>query len=236
MKLPKMFISEKNLEGKTEQLLEEAKIIKEQTQDDAKERLLNTLMPYLDKEPLLRPIIFHEMVMEALEKESYSNLILKPKQKADYWAQRISTSETKIFFRKNIQTPYLLPKKTEYGLAVMKKESLEEFCKKMEKHVKERNKAIGSIFDHYNLINFIAGGLTTGLAYIFLTSQIIPKEIIDSPGKVISMIHSVLAVMSFYAGGKCLDSYIHEINKKKMIKLCSYYTEDEKEALRLALG
>lgn len=233
MKIPNTFIPEhKSLEQKTEQLLEEAKIIKEQTQDDAKERLLNMLMSYLNTEPLSRPIELYNILGGTLENESYSSMALKTKQKGEYWTKKISASETKVFFKKHVT--HRSPKKTEYGLAILKEKNLELFCKKMEKHTKEENNIRGYFLDNYNFLNFVIGGLTAAVAVNYLISQI-PPDILDTTKNSIIFLTSLASVASVCIGGQCLDSYLHNRNKKKMIKLCSYYTEDEKEALRMML-
>lgn len=228
MKIPDMFIPEhKNLEKKTEQLLEEAKMIKEQD-TSAKERLIDTLISYLDTQGRARHVTFYNMLEASLQNESYHNVMLAQKQKGEYWIKKISNLETKVFFKK--PADYSQP---EYGLAVLKKGNLKLFCEKMEKHINEENRIQGFFFDHYNSLNLAIGGLTAASAITYSIISQVPEDVHTS--KYLSRMLAISAVVSFYVGGRFFDSYMHKISKKKMIKLCSYYTEDEKEAIRIML-
>lgn len=228
MKLPDIFTPEhKSLEEKTEQLLEKAKIVKEVAINQKKESMLQEIKSYLDLPPdQQRPIRLQILLDELLSKEGYTHLTTKsPIPLWEYWTKETDYNQTKLFFRSR-ETNHLYDT---YGYALLCKENVNEFCNRLEKYkTEEESKRNHS---HYDFSTCMSSGLGSAIAYSGVMAGIelcLSKEIHF-------VIYAAGILLSYWLGGAFFDSYAHKRKKKKLTKLCSYFTENEKEALRLAL-
>lgn len=226
MKIPGMFIPEyKSLEQKTKQLLEEAKTVREDVLNE-KEKFLEELLAQFDRPVESRVTnLYYDIIQKALIGNGYRSRT--PSHSLfGYWIKNVSPSETRVFFKKcdGMDTP------KDFGFASLRPENLEQFYKRFERY--EREKRLGrrgTPFARYSALNYALGGFTGALAISFLMGYL--KHY---PG-VLDVLSGLMIGASFFAGGYYFDSYCHLRNERKMKGLCSYFTENDKEAVRRAL-
>lgn len=232
MKIPNTFIPEKNLEQKTEQLLEEAKIVKEED-TSAKEKLIETLVSYLHTSQAgPRPITFYNMLAASLKNDEYLDISSVASAnhvnlKLYYWIKKTGNSEIKLLFKK--RSNFFSHNKTELGFATMKEENLKEFYKRLERYEKETDKRPYTSYDFVNY--YIKGGLTALGSYCLALLGTELNTGINIP----TMVYSLGGICAYHLGGRLYDFHCHKKNKKKMIGICNHFTENEKEAIRRAL-
>lgn len=231
MRLPKTFLPEhKSLEQKTEQLLEEAKVIQEDTAYDKKEQAIQKLMNQFDRYQHYRPQELQLIIEEELKKEGYIELT-NNNSEVRYWAKNISALETKLFIRRGEHSYNL----KEYGFTSIRPENLCKFCeifKSYEKEIrqKKRNRK------YYNHGNYIKGGLMASGAYGAYISPLIINALSNPLNSIWTFVILPIQLLFVYQGGGALfDWCAHKIKNKKMLKLCTSFTEDEKLAIRRAL-
>lgn len=233
MKLPTTFLPEhKSLEQKTEQLLEEAKVIQEDTAYDKKEQAIQKLMNQFDCYQYYKPQELQLIIEEEIKKEGYIELT-NNNSEVRYWAKNISALETKLFIRRG-EYGYNLK---EYGFASIRPENLGKFCeifKSYEKEIRHKNHNLR----HYSRSNYKKGGLIAAAIYGAFSCPVVISALqppYTSTDLLMLGLLPLNLLVLYRAGGKLFDLCAHKIKNKRMRKLCTSFIEDEKLAIRRAL-
>jgi len=160
MKLPKTFRLEKNLEAKTEQLLEEAKVFLDEEEAVKLNKDLAMLVGYgvtgLINEQ------FHEDVEKTLLKDNYSSYKSYNKKLFKHWVKEKSNSDmVKVVtqYGNTFSSIY-----RNYCYAKIKKKNLKKFVKKLDKqylHEFTRKRYLTTI----GVTSVTSGGISIGLHY-----------------------------------------------------------------------
>ncbi|MDP2908779.1 MAG: hypothetical protein Q8N77_03150 [Nanoarchaeota archaeon] len=229
MKIPGMFIPEyKNLEQKTEQLLEKAKTVQEDVLTK-KEKRLEEVLAQFDRPVESRVTnLYYDIIQKALISNGY-----RPRTpghlQIGYWVKNVSSSEIKVFLKRcdSSDTP------KDFGFASLRPEKLERFYKRYERYEREKRLGPRGIFGGYGgyrAFNYFLCSLVAGsFASLFLISGI------KSHPSMLEILAGLVVGAGFFAGGYSFDQYCYNRNEKRMKGLCSYFTENDKEAVRRAL-
>lgn len=234
MKIPDMFIPEhKSLEQKTEQLLEKPKLTgQEVSRREEKEIALESILKEFNGPPSVRSNDLRNKIGYALKLEGYSEFqTSKISLLGLYWIKKESSAGqewTNVFFRRAFGSF----DKKEYGFAKVKEINLEEFCTRLERRTIEEQRK--NLFYHYSLSTSVKGGIVGSAALGSLMS--IGLFGFGHPVSLYNLsLITAASLVGFLLGSILFDNYAHKRNENKMLKLCSYFTDDEKEAIRMAL-
>jgi len=227
MKIPKTFISEKNLEDYTEKLLKEEPKVRVDEFKPAVERSdLEKVLELFDTEYARAFSDEHlwENIDRLVEKSDYK--LVSQRLKSKYWSRPSSNdSEESFVFIKNFKAngnPC-------YSFAIVENKKLEEFCKRFEK---ERTITNG----HQAAYGNLAKGAIIGGALGLIADYAIARAIGSSNTFTSAGICALSTVLGF-AYGALTIKYVQNKNKEKLNKCVKYLvTSSNKDAVKAAFS
>lgn len=225
MKLPKTFLPERNLEKKTETLLQENKktpkpvIIERKELED----LLYAFNEYYFDSTL------HEKIDVLTRKSGYQSLKVND-LKWEYWTKKTDYDENYVF------TKWHDRKNTRYAFAIVNDGKLEEFCERFERDNRVKIFGLGRDRLPYLMASAFIGSAVIGLATKYAASSYMLRVFgMLNEATTVSCMAALGAVLGFIEGTFWL-AYKNSVNKEKL-KTC--YTQliiDDKTALKMAFS
>ncbi len=225
MKIPNIFVPEKDLEKKTENLLQENKktpkpiIIEKKELED----LLYTFNEYYFDNAL------HEKIGVLIRKSDYQSLKVKD-LKWEYWTKKTDYDENYVF------TKWHDRKNTRYALAIVNDGKLEEFCERIERDTRVKLFGLGRDRLYYLMASSFIGSAFIGLATKYAASSYMLRVFNNlNEATTVSCMAFLGAILGFIEGTLWL-TYKNSVNKKKLKTCYTQLITDDKTAIKMAFS